>query len=383
MPFRSTIPNCNSTARRSAASPASLTSQMTLDLTLSNNAVFEVYGRPDGTGPIGNTLNLSFGANYYYLKVIADDPAISRFFPITIWRGESDALPAAPVIALQDQGTGQPVENGGFVRNPVKAAVISSQSFVKTVAFNGAPANWPADGIFSQAGLYQVNVAGTDGQTASAGFTIDLTAPEIKATANGALLAQNAHTRYSVLLSATDANLAAKTLKKNNVDIAWPENNFINSDGNYTVIATDKAGNTASFPLTIDKTLPTVAAKTSTGVALANGAISKYSVTLLASDRNLKNGILKKNNVTIAWPSDNIINSDGVYTIAAIDCAGNTSAALSLTIDKTKPAITAKTSAGTVLANGAHSKYNVTLLVSDRNFKTKSLKKEQRHHCLA
>jgi len=114
----------------------------------------------------------------------------------------------------------------------------------------------------------------------------------------------------------------------------------------------------------IDKTAPKIVSN-----YVANSGYTYANVVIAVSDANFSSQKVSKNGVAITWPSTNMFTSDGKYIVTAKDKAGNSST-FTFTIDKTAPAVTAKT----VTNNGA-TRSNVTVTVSDKYLVAKKVTK--------
>ena len=103
------------------------------------------------------------------------------------------------------------------------------------------------------------------------------------------------------------------------------------SDGTYEIVATDKVGNTSKVTFTIDKTKPMI-----TKVP-ENGSVVNHSVSPKIEDKNLDTVVLTKNGKVVEGYQEAgmyELSHDGVYTITALDKAGNKTE-VTFTIDKT------------------------------------------------
>ena len=172
-------------------------------------------------------------------------------------------------------------------------------------------------------------VVATDkaGNSTSVTFTIDKTAPVI----SGVDVEYN---NKSEIVTVKDDNLASVTV--NGVEQEFEGTSFekkFPSDGTYTVVATDKAGNSTSVTFTIDKTNPVIS-------KVPTDQIVNWSVSPIVEDANLDTVTLTKDGVVVEGWQDNMyeLSHDGVYEITATDKAGN-STTVKFTIDKSAPEI--------------------------------------------
>ena len=138
----------------------------------------------------------------------------------------------------------------------------------------------------------------------------------------------------SEIVTVKDDNLASVTV--NGVEQEFEGTSFekkFPSDGTYTVVATDKAGNSTSVTFTIDKTLPVIS-----GVDVE---YNNKSEIVTVKDDNLAsvtvNGVEQEFEGT---SFEKKFPSDGTYTVVATDKAGN-STSVTFTIDQTDPVVKA------------------------------------------
>ena len=109
---------------------------------------------------------------------------------------------------------------------------------------------------------------------------------------------------------------------------------MISSDGNYTFIVTDLAGNSTGARFMIDMSIPTFSGVTT-------GATYSGSKSIIFADGNLSGATLNG----VAYNSGDIISSDGVYTFIVSDTVGNSTGA-TFTIDTTPPTFAGVTTGG-------------------------------------
>ncbi len=284
----------------------------------------------------------------------------------------SDTTP--PSIVLKN-ASGTVLNNGAFCNTSVTVTVTDTNPVTKTAKKDNVTIAWPSSNVFSADGSYVITAEDEAGNVTTRSFKVDKTKPVITVkTSDGKTVAAGSYQKLTATVTVTDTNFSTKAVKKNGVAIAWPSANAFSADGQYAVTATDKAGNVATFTFAVDKTKPVIAAKTSDGKAVVAGTFKKLTATVTVTDANLLTKAVKKNGVTIAWPSANAFSADGQYAVTATDKAGNV-ATFTFTVDKTKPVITAKTSDGKAVVAGTFKKLMVTVTVTDANLLTKAVKK--------
>lgn len=113
-------------------------------------------------------------------------------------------------------------------------------------------------------------------------------------------------------------------------------------------------------------------AKNSSGTLLANGAYSCKSVTVSMNGLNITKSV-RKNGHSISYPSKGIFSTDGYYVVTGK--VGTYAKSFTFTIDKTQPAISAKTATGKSIVNNAYTKYNTIISASDKNLLSRTAKK--------
>ncbi len=104
-------------------------------------------------------------------------------------------------------------------------------------------------------------------------------------------------------------------------------------DGDYTLVATDRAKNSTSIKFTVDKTKPVIG-------GVVNGGIYNTDVTFTVEDANIGTIHLKKDgNLIKNYKLGTSISEEGVYSVYVSDKAGNKSETITFTIDKTAPTV--------------------------------------------
>lgn len=340
---------------------------VTVDASVSEFASWKLYSDSDCTAEIADkTLVLAGALNKAYLKVTSEDGRNNTVYPVLVYR----ATDAEPHI-LGFNTSRIEFYSGAFSNSSVVIKLLGTADLNVSLTRDGEPYSWPLGDLFTTDGLYVVNLTDGNNATAVFNFTIDKTAPVISAkdSAN-ATVSKGALSNKTVMVSVIDNNLNTMSVKKDNVAISWPEDNIFSADGAYTITATDKSGNNASFAFTIDRTPPTISAVTG-ATKLTNDAHVNGNVIVTVADARLSSKAVTKNGVAISWPANNTFTDAAVYVITAKDTVNNTSV-LKFTIDKTLPVITAK--AGTkALTSGSFTKSDVVLTVTETNVGAKTV----------
>jgi hypothetical protein len=227
------------------------------------------------------------------------------------------------------------------------------------------------------AGIYRIRASAKSGAAVITRYSslyainANVNRPVIKA--NGGKLASGGVSRYSITVAASDADpgdALKLTCTKDGKAMAWPAQGLFTASGLYRVAATDLVGHSSSLTFTIDRVKPTIVAKDPSGIAVANGGITRRSVKVSVSDKTLLSRTVTKNGTAAKWPSANTFTSHGDYAVTAKDKAGNVSV-FRFTIDYTPPVITVKR--GTVcIKSGQTVTGTVVAAVTDKHLKSYS-----------
>ncbi|MFD0588763.1 S-layer homology domain-containing protein [Paenibacillus sp. GCM10027627] len=203
------------------------------------------------------------------------------------------------------------VTNGTHYKTSVTPAYTGGTGTLNGAAYvSGTPVT--ADGS------YALVVTDAVGNTATVSFVIDTQAPVVTGVANGGLY----NTTQTAVFTEGTATLNGS---------GYTSGGSIASEGAYTLIVTDLAGNATTVLFTIDKTAPIVSNVTS-------GAHYKGTVTPTFSD-----GTATLNGNT--FTSGTEISEERAHVLVVTDAAGNTTT-VNFTIDNTKPVVTGVTNGG-------------------------------------
>ena len=171
--------------------------------------------------------------------------------------------------------------------------------------------------IISAEGKHTIVLTDIAGNSTTYTFEIDLTAPIL--TLSGVI--NEGITNSSVKIFWEESNLNV-TLNSKKID----NNTTISTNGSYTVILTDRAGNSSSYFFIIDKTIPT-----GTLDGVTNGGITNQDVYFSWFNEEYTATLNGENYIS----NQKIVN-DGIYEIILSNKAGNTSV-YTFEIDKTAP----------------------------------------------
>ncbi len=332
----------------------------TVNVKVSANATWALYSNIACTELIsGGVMTLEGGLNRAYVKVTAEDGYTSAVYPVLVYRAAS----TDPVIVAFNSSR-QEISSGTYSKSTVIVKLMGSEYVTGSYTKDGVTNSWSSS-IFTADGAYAVSVTDADEKTASFNFTIDKTMPVIAATdSSNGVVSHNGLTNKSVTVAVSDTNLSAKSVNKDSGAISWPANNTFTADGVYMISASDRAGNAAALSFTIDKTAPVITAAIGS-TYLANDVYVNGNVVVTVSDARLSGKSVTKNGSAMSWPSNNTFTEAATYVISANDTASNAST-FKFTIDKTLPAISAK-SGGKAIKNGATTKKDVVLTVAEAN----------------
>lgn len=199
-------------------------------------------------------------------------------------------------------------------------------------------------------GVYTLTVIDKAFNETTVSFIIDTTDPMISGL-------DEDYTDQDVTLTVSDENLNTVTI--NDVEQTHEGKTFVYDlleEGEFTVVATDIAGNTVTDTIVVDKTAPVF-------TTVGNGLQYDSSVKVEVEDLTLKEIQLYSYNdsTTVTIENGYEITEDGTYAITAIDSLGKETKVY-VEIDTTDPII-----GGLDLY---YTDQDVTLTVSDKNLNT-------------
>ncbi|GKU78210.1 S-layer homology domain-containing protein [Paenibacillus sp. L3-i20] len=188
-------------------------------------------------------------------------------------------------------------------------AIVNPTFIEGTATLNGA--SYTSGTAISPDGNYTLIVTDDAGNATTIKFTIDKTAPVVTGVTNGSL--------YNAVVNPT-FNEGTATLN----GASYTSGTAISSDGNYTLIVTDDAGNATTIKFTIDKTAPVV-----TGVMDEKHYNKAVSPAFTEGTATLNSK---------AYTSGTAISAEDDYVLIVKDTAGNATT-IKFTIDKTAPVV--------------------------------------------
>lgn len=223
----------------------------------------------------------------------------------TVFNFKIDRL--APNIYLYNQNN---IMLGNAAHVTKGTVVISDQSAYTVEVYNGTKKiAFPANGVFTAEGSYQIIATDSLGQVRKLAFVVDTIFPVVKligVTAGGA-------TRGNVTVTGTDYNGVTFTAYKYGKQIAWPTAGVFKENGNYAVYGRDKAGNVTKVVFTIDFVAPNVSVVTASGKA-----------TVKITDQLAYTVTVKRGSTSVSFPANGVFTTKGNYTLTATDALGNT-----------------------------------------------------------
>lgn len=160
-------------------------------------------------------------------------------------------------------------------------------------------------------------------------------------TAAPTLAAAETHSQTEVYAnysaSSTQAPVSATYTHNGNYMGAYASGTKLTSEGKYVITATDKAGNSSSKTLYVDRTPPQIlGARTGKTDISASWQVGEYETPVTAATYTY-NGTSKG-----AYASGTKLTAEGKYVITATDAAGN-SASDTFYVDRTSPKVSATT----------------------------------------
>ena len=199
---------------------------------------------------------------------------------------------------------------------PVVTGVSNNGIYNKdvTITFNEGTATLDGDKFTSgtkvtKEGLHILVVRDAAGNVTKVQFTIDKTPPVVTGVSDNGIYNKDVIIKFNE----GTATLNGKEFTSGAV---------VKTNGTYTLVVTDKAGNKTTVKFTIDKTAPVI-----TGVR-NNGIYNKNVIIKFTEGTAKLNGKV--------FTSGTVVKTNGTYTLVVTDKAGNKTT-VKFTIDKTAP----------------------------------------------
>ncbi|MFC3802566.1 beta strand repeat-containing protein [Cohnella sp. GCM10012308] len=269
------------------------------------------------TQPLLTTLNSVTPSTTFAVK--ANDGLVAGTYTATVTVTADNMTPVTfavtQVVNVPPADTTPPVVTG-----VTEAGLYNTN---KTISFNEGTATlngsaFTSGSTVSAEGFYTLIVTDAADNMTTVHFTIDKTAPTVTGAANGS----SYNNDRTLTLSDGTATLNGS---------AFTSGSTVSTEGSYTLVATDAAGNTRTVTFIIDKTAPLVLGVTDTGLYNTSKTITfnEGTATLNGS----------------AFTSGSMVSAEGSYTLIVTDTAGNTTT-VNFTIDKTGPVVTGVSDSG-------------------------------------
>ncbi len=207
--------------------------------------------------------------------------------------------------------------------------------------------------VLKEEGTYAITATDYAGRSTKVYVTIDKTKPSITGFEDGS------YNNKNEIVYVKDDNLATVTI--NGVEYEHDGKYFekkLTHEGTYTVVATDRAGNTVTKTVTIDRTNPVF-------TGLSNGKYYQDDITVNVDDKNLDKITAKvyaDNYKVIEIENGSKLTKESIYLLTAIDKAGNKTS-IYVAVDKTNPVFT-------TVKNGHQYNKDVEIKVEDLKVKT-------------
>ncbi len=202
---------------------------------------------------------------------------------------------------------------------PVVTGVTDGSSYNadRTISFNEGTATlngsaFVSGGLVSEEGDYTLIVKDAADNEITIAFTIDKTNPLVTGVADNGLY----NTNRTILFDEGTATLNGNP---------FVSGSTVEQEGDYTLIVTDAAGNSATIVFSLDKTSPVV-----TGVTDETSYNSDRTITFNEGTATLNGS---------AFVSGGLVGEEGDYTLLVTDAAGNETT-VRFTVDKTDPIVT-------------------------------------------
>ena len=240
--------------------------------------------------------------------------------------------------------------DGKYYTNNTSLYIYASDTKIKGITVNNRFQANNSTKTLTNGSSYSIVATDYVGKTASRTVVCDTTAPTIsfkKGSSSGAALSANSDGKYytnntTLYISASDTNLSTVTVAGS----SQTNNNTktLTNGSSYSIIATDKAGNSKTYTVVCDTAAPifTVNAFYKAG----------QTVTLSINEDNLDSvtldGVIQ--GTTRSWKTDDL--AEGEHKIKVTDKVGYATEQ-SFIIDKTSPIITGYQRSGTSFVDGA------------------------------
>ena len=255
--------------------------------------------------------------------------------------------PYAPKVLVLDR-----FENVSGAYLPIKPVILEHNLDKIAVKLDGKEIPYEKGQQLTKDGNYEMTVTDKAGNKTTVNFTMDSVAPTmmISPLTIGVVDELDTNKVNSItgdIISTEDVEFQLMKATKNITVLGkqipiyeyvkMPEDGIVDEEGQYILIAYDKAYNVTAAKFTVDRTAPVV-----TGVE--DGKYYNTDVTINIEEANLNEVMilgttLYKNNLPVEFKNGDTITADGNYKLVAKDTAGNEAEPVTFVIDKTAPVI--------------------------------------------
>lgn len=250
---------------------------------------------------------------------------------------------APPLTAAAEAGTtNKATWSVGAYESPVYCSYI-----LTTESGPSSPTPYTSGSTLITEGKYVITATDLAGNKSSVTLYVDKTAPTLTRSfeyGNSAGAVTFSRGQWESEVTATYSYVGANGTKSN---AAYTSGTKLTEDGEYTVTATDKAGNKSSLTLVVDSVAPTLTfADGTTGtLQITRGSSSvAWSVERYESPVSVVYSFVSTNEALAPsindapYSSGSTFTAEGTYSFIATDRAGN-SAQANVIIDKTVPSL--------------------------------------------
>ena len=258
--------------------------------------------------------------------------------------------PYAPKVLVLDR-----IENISGALIPIKPVILEHNLDTIEVTLDGKKIDYKNGDQLTKDGKYVMTVTDKAKNSTTVEFTMDSIAPTMKVSplTLGVVDELDLNKVNSItgdLIISEDAEYQLMKVKKyitvldKSIPIyeyaELPEDKIIDEEGEYILIAYDKAYNVTAAKFIVDRTAPVIK-------GVEDGKTYNTPVTITVEEANpipiIGTNLSKKSAagkyLPTIFPEDGIISENGEYSIEATDIAGNKSTTIKFTVDTLPPLI--------------------------------------------
>ncbi len=245
--------------------------------------------------------------------------------------------------------------NGSFTnKDSVSVEITDTTDVSYTLTINGEEVTDVDLANLTEEGNYELTVTDSAFNSTTITFTVDRTNPVVGSTDDR--ITDGTYHPGSVPVRVSEDNLASITVNGEEVEFEgtiWEEK--FTSNGTFEIVATDKAGNSATFTFTVDKKKPLLVINGETIESTDETLYYKEDATFTVDDANFDSFTVNGHDRT-SYVNDKGWTATGEsgYTIVITDKAGNSNT-YTVVIDKTEIAVN-----HLYVLNNSHNDYEVS-----------------------